>query len=121
MAIDPTEAAVAALAEIDHDGPIYMLNLLRFREGGMDEYEDYVRHCRLHGPRHGAEFMYLGKGGHVLVGEEGQTWDAVWLVRYPSKAGFFAILHDPDFKSGFHLRSDTLIEAVLQVTTPWEI
>jgi hypothetical protein len=121
MAIDPTEAAVAALAEIDHDGPIYMLNLLRFREGGMDDFEAYVRHCKIHGPRHGAEFMYLGKGGHVLVGEGDQIWDAVWLVRYPSKAGFFAILHDPDFKAGFHLRSDTLVEAVLQVTTPWEI
>lgn len=121
MAIDPDENAINALLEIEDGKPIILMNLLRFTEGGEATYEEYVRHCKVHGPRFGVEFVYLGKGGHVMVAEEGQSWDAVWIVRYPNSAAFFALLHDDDFKSGFHLRGDSLQEAVLQVTTPWEI
>ncbi|MGW0085259.1 DUF1330 domain-containing protein [Streptomyces sp. NPDC003393] len=121
MAIDPTQEAINTLLELPDGQPIILMNLLRFAAGGEKTYEDYVRHCKQHGPRFGVEFVYLGKGGHVMVAEDGQSWDAVWIVRYPDSKAFFALLHDADFKSGFHLRGDSLVEAVLQVTTPWEV
>jgi hypothetical protein len=121
MAIDPNEDAINVLRDQDDGKPIYLMNLLRFAEGGEATYKEYVRHCKKHGPRFGVEFVYLGKGGHVMVAEDGQSWDAVWIVKYPNSSKFFALLHDADFKSGFHLRGDSLVEAVLQVTTPWDV
>ena len=123
MAIDPQEAEINKLLALHEDEPIILLNLLRFAEGdaGEPQFKKYVAHCLEHGPRFGVEFLYLGKGGHVMVAEEGQAWDAVWLVRYPNSKQFFALLHDADFKSGFHLRGGSLVEAVLQVTTPWDV
>ena len=123
MAIDPTDDAIDKLLELPEDEPITLLNLLRFADGedGEPQYEKYVQHCLKHGPRFGVDFLYLGKGGHVMVGENGQSWDAVWLVRYPNSKQFFALLHDEEFKSGFHLRGNSLTEAVLQVTTPWDV
>jgi hypothetical protein len=123
MAIDPNEEAINKLLDLPQDQPIILLNLLRFNEGegGEPQFKKYVRHCLIHGPRFGVDFLYLGKGGHVMVAEEGQSWDAVWLVRYPNSKQFFALLHDADFKSGFHLRGNSLKEAVLQVTSPWDV
>lgn len=121
MAVDPTQDKIDHLLSLPEDEPIILMNLLRFRADGEETYERYVKHCKVHGPRFGVEFVYLGKGGHVMVAEDGQSWDAVWIVRYPNAKAFFALLHDAEFKSGFHLRGDSLEESVLQVTTPWEI
>jgi hypothetical protein len=39
-------------------------------------------------PRYGSEMIYAGEGSTALVAEEGQSWDAVLLVRYPSCMAF---------------------------------
>jgi len=121
MASNPTQEKIDGLLSLPADRPIVLMNLLRFSEGGDKTFQEYVRHCQKHGPRFGVEFVYLGKSSYVVVAEEGQAWDAVWLVRYPNPKAFFEILHDADFKAGFHLRGDSLVEMVLQATTPWEL
>ena len=51
-----------------------------------------------------------------MVAEPGQAWDAVLLVRYPSRKAFSDMVRDPDYQAGTHLRSGALVEAVLQPT-----
>ncbi|WP_211257860.1 hypothetical protein [Lentzea albidocapillata] len=76
------------LAE-DPGGPVVMLNLLRFAEGGAESYREYALHLReTFLPRYGGEVLYAGTGSTVLVAEEGQSWDAVIVVRYPDRAAF---------------------------------
>ncbi len=70
-------------------------------------------------PRHGGEVMYAGDGSTTLVAETGQEWDAVVLVRYPSRAAFSAMVADPEYQEVTGLRSGSLEEAVLQATVPW--
>ena len=123
MAIDPRGRdlkAFLAEAEADADGgPVVMLNLLRFAEGGRETYADYLAHFRAHAEPLGAEILYLGDGSTALVAEDGQAWDAVLLVRYPSRQAFSDMVADPAYQAGTHLRSTSLTEAVLQATTPW--
>ena len=54
------------------------------------------------------------------MAEEGQAWDAVLVVRYPSRQAFSDMVADPAYQQGTHLRSGALTEAVLQATTPWD-
>ena len=89
MASNPTQEKIDGLLSLPADQPIVLMNLLRFSEGGDKTFQEYVRHCQKHGPRFGVEFVYLGKSSYVVVAEEGQAWDAVWLVRYPNPKAFF--------------------------------
>lgn len=88
MAIDPTGDDLKRLLAEDSGGPIVMLNLLRFAEGGEASYQEYARRTRVFLERYGAEVLYAGQGSTALVAEDGQAWDAVLLVRYPSREAF---------------------------------
>lgn len=122
MAIDPTGADLQRLMDDDDDsGPVVMLNLLRFApDGGRERYAEYARETgRTFLPRYGAEVLFAGDGATPLVAESGQHWDAVLLVRYPSRQAFSDMVADPDYQAITHLRSEALTEAVLQPLRPW--
>ena len=107
------------LAE-DPGGPVVMLNLLRFRpDGGRESYQEYARRLgeRVNA-KYGPVVEYLGEGGRALVAEDGQAWDMVVLVRYPTRRAFVDMIRDPDYRAVAHLRSQALIESVLQPTVP---
>lgn len=120
MAIDPRGKDLKAFLEADPEAPVVMLNLLRFAEGGRDRYEKYLRHFTVHAEARGAALLYYGTGDVPLVAESGQDWDAVLLVRYPTRRSFSEMVADPTYQSGTSLRSGALVEAVLQPTTPAE-
>lgn len=108
------------LAE-DPGGPVVMLNLLRFHpDGGREKYLEYVAGFGDHGltERYGLELVYGGDGGRSLIGEAGQDWDMVALVRYPSRQAFGEMVRDPDYLAMEHLRTDALTDSILQPTVP---
>ena len=120
MAIDPRGADLKRFLAEDHDGPVVMLNLLRFVEGGRASYAQYARHLsETFLPRYGGEVIYAGDGATALVAEDGQAWDAVIVVRYPDRAAFSRMVADPEYQEVTHLRTEALAEAVLQATVPW--
>ncbi|MEU4447531.1 DUF1330 domain-containing protein [Actinosynnema sp. NPDC050801] len=120
MAIDPRGADLKRLLADDPGGPVVMLNLLRFAEGGLASYEEYARRLReTFLPRYGAEIVYAGTGSTVLAAEDGQSWDAVVVVRYPDRAAFGRMVADPEYQQVTRLRTESLTEAVLQATIPW--
>jgi uncharacterized protein (DUF1330 family) len=121
MAVDPSGADLARMVEEDPGGPVVMLNLLRFTPDGRASYDEYSRRAGRFLKRHGAELLYAGDGGTPLVAEEGQAWDAVLVVRYPSRAAFSRMVADPEYQEITGLRSRALAEAVLQPTTPWPV
>jgi uncharacterized protein (DUF1330 family) len=118
--IEIEERALAALETTGPDGPVVMLNLLRFRpDGGRESYMRYVEHLgRRINARYGLEVVYLGDGAPALVAEDGQAWDTVALVRYPNRQAFVDMVRDPEYRAGAHFRSEALVETVLQPTTP---
>ncbi len=118
MAINPTGADLKRFLAEAPDEPVVMLNLLRFAEGGREKYAAYLAHFTEQASALGAQTLYFGEGGTALVAEPGQDWDAVLLVRYPSRRAFSQMVADPDYQAGTHLRTEALVEAVLQPTTP---
>jgi len=101
----------------DDDGePIVMLNLLRFRpEGGRERYADYIAALAPLIARFRAEVVYFGDGLPALSADAGQEWDAVALVRYPSRQAFAEMVEDPLYREhAGPVREAALLEAVLQ-------
>ncbi|MBQ1024995.1 DUF1330 domain-containing protein [Micromonospora sp. C95] len=120
MAVDPTGRDLKEFLAVDTEEPVVMLNLLRFADGGRESYERYaaaLRDTLL--PRYGGKVLYAGDGGPALVAEQGQEWDAVLLVRYPSRTAFSRMVADPEYQQVTTWRTVALQEAVLQPTTPW--
>jgi uncharacterized protein (DUF1330 family) len=120
MAVDPRGRDLKRLLEDDDGGPVVMLNLLRFAAGGRERYGEYAR--RLADgllARYGGQVLYAGDGSTALVAEPGQDWDAVLVVRYPSREAFSRMVADPEYQQVAALRTQALSEAVLQATTPW--
>jgi uncharacterized protein (DUF1330 family) len=106
------------LAE-DPGGLVVMLNLLRFRaDGGAESCFSYAERFGSTGlnERYGIEVLYAGSGSTALVAEDGQAWDMVVLVKYPSRQSFIDMIRDPKYQAIEHLRTEALLESVLQAT-----
>jgi uncharacterized protein (DUF1330 family) len=120
MAVDPRGADLKRYVQEDQGGPVVMLNLLRYADGGRELYAQYAEALSATFlPRYGGEVLYAGDGSTALVADEGQQWDAVLLVRYPSREAFSRMVADPEYQQVTALRTRALTEAVLQATTPW--
>ena len=120
MAVNPRGRDLKRYLQEDPGGPVVMLNLLRFKEDGRESYARYAEALeQTFLPRYGAEVVYAGDGSTTLVAEQGQEWDAVLLVRYPSREAISRMVADPEYQEVTQLRSDALEEAVLQATVPW--
>lgn len=121
MAVDPVGADLKRYLAEDPGGPVVMLNLLRFKpDGGRESYAKYSQALAdTYLARYGGEVLYAGDGSTALVAEDGQAWDAVLVVRYPSREAFCRMVADPEYQQYTHFRTEALEEAVLQATTPW--
>jgi uncharacterized protein (DUF1330 family) len=118
MPVDPTGADLKRFLQEDPGGPVVMLNLLRFAEGGRSSYEEYARRIRSFLEEVGAEVLYAGQCSTALVAPDERRWDAVLLVRYPSREAFGRMVANPRYQEITHLRTEALSEAVLQATVP---
>ncbi|MBF6618963.1 MAG: DUF1330 domain-containing protein [Patulibacter sp.] len=119
MPVDPTGRDLKRYLEEDPGGPVVMLNMLRFRAGGATSYDEYATRIQPFLDRVGAEIVYVGDTHTSLVAPDAWDWDAVLLVRYPSREAFSRMVADPEYQQITALRTDALEEAVLQATTPW--
>lgn len=119
--LEPIPNAVDEFIAAPDDGPVVMLNLLRFVEGGRDLYARYLRVVQPSLAKVSAEIVYAGVCGPALVAEADQAWDAVVIVRYPSRAAFLQMAGDPAYQEIAHLRMDALRATVLQPTQPLNV
>jgi len=95
---------------MDIDGPVVMLNLLRFKpDGGEEEYARYAQAATPHLQRSGAKLKYLGNVAATVIG--GDTWDRIVLVEYPSKQAFLEMSGDPDYPR--EIRANGLLDSRL--------
>jgi len=122
MKTDPTREDIARFVAEDDGGPVVMLNLLRF--AGVEGRASYERYGAAAGPmleKAGARTLYAGRCSTVLVAPDGHEWDAMIVVRYPSRTAFLEMVKDPEYQAITHLRSEGLEAAVLHATQPWSV
>ena len=92
-----------ALRALPDDGPVVMLNLMRFREKSLDGngsgWDAYLRYSRLTIKlikAQGGTIVWAGNAEAVALGvPDKHRWDYVALVRYPSRAAFLGMMHSP--------------------------
>lgn len=108
--INPSRAQLEALQKLNLDGPLVMVNLLKFNpDGGAEAYARYGEQAAPFLAKVGAKVRYLGRVAATVIG--GEEWDEVILVEYPSKAAFFEMTGNPDYPGG--VRADALIDSRL--------
>jgi uncharacterized protein (DUF1330 family) len=129
--LHPDDAQLAALQEPGWDGPIAMVNLLKFRERAA--YAD-GRDAHLSGreafQRYGTGFAPLleGIGGRMIhggrvsmlaIGAADELWDAVVVVEYPSREAFFRLTQSPEYQAVAVHRDAGLAGQLLIETVPF--
>jgi uncharacterized protein (DUF1330 family) len=120
MTVDPTADDIRTFIAEDDGKPLTMLNLLAFDgEKGRATYTEYALQTSPHLARVGGEVLYFGECQSSLVADSSREWDAVMLVQYPDRAAFLAMVGDPEYQEISKLRSEALVDAVLQPTQPW--
>ncbi len=115
--IVPTSEQIQAFMTAPLDGPILMVNLLRFNaDGGR---ESYLRYAELVGPhleRVGARVVFHGSGKTTLIGDD--AWDEIAIVEYPSREAFLAMVGAADYQDAAQYRTRGLADSRLYCTQP---
>jgi uncharacterized protein (DUF1330 family) len=119
MPVNPTGADLKRFLAEDDGREVVMLNLLKFAEGGRPSYERYAQEISRFLDEVGAEIVYLGDCGTLVVGTDAHDWDAVLLVRYPTRQAFSDMVRNPEYQQITSLRTEALGDAILQATSPW--
>lgn len=113
--VRPNEAQLQGFAEPGPDGPIYMVNLLKFKEKA--EYED-GRETDLTGEQAyaiygagvsklltevGGAAMFSANVERLMLGEVEELWDKVAIAMYPSRGAMMDMMRSPKMQEiGIH-------------------
>lgn len=126
--IDPTRAAFDAFKALPREEPIWMLNLVRFRdvadypEGhslhgqGLSGAEAYKRYGEDSGPifdRVGGQVVWRGAMQVMLTGPTDEQWDTIFIAHYPTAGAFLAMVTDPDYREAVKHRQAAVLTSRL--------
>ncbi len=107
-AVAPTPEQLQSLLTSDQEGPVCMLNLLKFKEqaeyedgrdeqiSGQEAYGRYAAKMRQFVEAAGGRFLFGGEVKALVLGEVDELWDSAGIVEYPSKQEFVAIASSPE-------------------------
>ncbi len=127
--LEPTQSAGRLFVQRGLEGPVIMLNLLRFREvadytahpdlaptapiSGAEAFDRYFRHTLPFLRESGGDVVFLGAGGPLLIGPEGERWDRAMLVRQASVAALLAFASDRAYLASLSHRTAALEDSRL--------
>ncbi len=121
--IQPTQGQIKELMTGVDEGPVVMVNLLKFREKtetgepGRTAYERYGRAAIPFLAEIGARVLWYGSVGQVFIGADKDRWDEVLLVEYPSRKAFLTMISRPDYMKIHGDREAALEDSALLVTS----
>ena len=91
ISLYPTQEQIQALLADPAEGPVVMVNLLRFKPGGEAAYRRYADAMRKLVEGRGGRFVWSGRVTAQVVGTGGEGFEIVGLVEYPSRKVFVEI------------------------------
>ena len=99
---------IKGLNEAGHQGPIVMVNLMRFRKHSLDGdgsgWDAYLRYSALTVPMikaRGGTLLWTGDAKAVALGDvDANQWDYLALVYYPDVAAFIDMMTSADYETG---------------------
>jgi uncharacterized protein (DUF1330 family) len=121
----PNVEQFQALASAPDDGPVVMVNLLKFKAeggegGGADAYRRYGDTAVRMIESLGGRLLWAGRGEQVLIGDPREDWDAVIAVEYPSRQAFLEMVSRPDYLEAHADRERGLERTIVIACAPVE-
>ncbi len=107
----PNEEQMKGFMAPGHDGPIYMLNLLKFKakaeyeDGrasdltGAEAYAIYGAEVVEHLAKVGGAPMFSASVERLMLGEVEELWDTVAIASYPSRKAMMEMISSPDYQA----------------------
>jgi len=108
-AVMPNEEQIKEFSEQGEDKPIYMVNLLKFKEKanypdkretdltGEEAYAIYAEEVAGHLEKVGGKPLFGGEVERLMLGEVEDLWDKVAIAMYPSRKAMLQMINDPDY------------------------
>lgn len=111
--VDPERVQFEAFKALPRDTRIHMLNLVRFKDAatyaddhplagqGLTGAEAYRHYGADSGPvfrRVGGRIVWRGTMEAMLIGPDGERWDAVFVAEYPNGGAFLEMVTDPVYR-----------------------
>lgn len=131
--LHPSPENLANLAKVAADKPIQMLNFLRFREtaeypqghphaakgwSGQRAYQQYGAEIQAPLSRAKAKVVWQNSAHGTIIGPDGEAWDSIFVVEYPSPQAFQTMVSDPEYLEGAANRTAALADSRLYLTKP---
>ena len=126
----PNDDQMAEFLESGNDEPIYMVNLLKFKDkaeypdkretdlSGKEAYAIYTKEVQHHLAKVGGKGIFGAEVKRLMLGEVDELWDSVAIAKYANRKAMLDMISDPDYiKSAQHrvarLKGQINIETVL--------
>jgi len=119
QAVVPPPAQMQAMIENGPDGPIVMVNLLKYREraayepgraeanenlSGREAYQRYGMTAFKCVSERGGSIAWMGPQALVFIGGPEQEWDDIVCVKYPSRQKFIEMISDRTYLAATYHR-----------------
>ncbi|MGE0739956.1 MAG: DUF1330 domain-containing protein [Hyphomonadaceae bacterium] len=126
--INPTREQFGAFVKLESDGPIHMLNMIRFRaraaydDGrqatGAEAYKAYARESEPVFSRLGGKQFWIGRFDLMVIGPEDERWDLIFIAEYPNSNAFIEMIRDPVYQEAVKHRTAAVEESRLIRLSP---
>ena len=116
-ALEPNDEQMAGFAEPDDGQPIYMVNLLKYREAaeypdgrdselsGREAYARYAAGVVDCLAMVGGSIVFSGTARRLMLGEMDNLWDDVAIAMYPSRKAMLEMMMSPEYQAIVEHRS----------------
>ncbi len=111
----PNEKQMEEFLDEGHDEPIFMVNLLKFKDraeypdkresnlSGKEAYAIYSKEVVGHLEKVGGKPIFGSEVTRLMLGEVEDLWDQVAIAMYPNRKAMLKMISDPDYiKSAQH-------------------
>ena len=128
--VEPSPERVQELLEGADDGPIVMINLLRYRAQadypagfaaepctGREAYGRYGAVAVQLVSAAGGRILWMGSVEATVIAPDGEQWDDAVLVDYPSRKAFVEMVSKPEYLAVAAHRTAALEDSRLIATT----
>lgn len=131
--IDPERAQFDAFKALPRDTKIHMLNLVRFKAkatypaghplasaglSGAEAYANYGTDSGAVFQRVGGSIVWRGSMEAMLIGPDGEKWDAMFVAEYPNSGAFMEMVTDPVYRQAVIHRQAAVETSRLIRTAP---
>ena len=108
-AVTPTAAQIEGFRTPDATGPIFMVNLLKFKEraeyedgretplSGREAYALYAAEVAKVITQVGGKLIFGANVERLMLGEVEELWDQIAIAMYPSRAAMFEMIQLPEY------------------------